>query len=281
MLVTGLVACSESPKPSVKQDMAIVQKSVGGLGTLVPAGQLRTLRPNGLLGSGTQVVDQLLVVEGQRVVKGQTLAILRNYRTYLEQRRHLEKIISIYGSQLRESSKLLKIFDSVSSQGGYPITSYQERVIAHQGIMAGLNNARIQLANNSININNSIINSPVNGVITAIYSREGEDTSKNGVLQVGDLTALNAQLEIYESDFRLVKIGQQVEIRSESGSFAETIQGKVSKIIPGIRSRTTIPTQAVPNVDVRVGIVEVSIPRLDVPKLRKFVGTKLIGRVRV
>jgi len=279
MLVTCLVACSERPKPPVEKDKTVVQKSIGGLGTLLPKGHFRTLRPNGLLGSGTQVVERLFVEEGQRVVKGQTLVTLRNYHNYLEQRRNLKKIIAIHERQLRESSKLLKTFGTISNQGGYPITSYQQRVIAHQGIISDLHNAKNQLETNTININNSIINSPVDGYITAIYSREGEDTSKNGILQVGDLSELYAQLEVYESDIRFIKPGQTVEIRSESGSFAGIIKGKVINVIPGIRARTTIPTQAVPNVDVRVGVIQVSIPRNDATMLRKSVGTKLLGKI--
>ena len=279
LLLGALIAGCQKSTPLQSQDAGPQIPTVGAFGTLIPTGQLRNLGPvsNGV--DATSVVDQLLVTEGDDVRSGEPLALFRNHNELLTERKHLNVMIEANKNRLKEAQDVLRRFDQLSRVGAYPLASFQERLILYQGIANQLSETQLRLDQNSSRLRNSVLTAPFAGVITRIYTRSGETSGKNGVLQMGNLDQLSAELEVYESDLSRIKRGQRVMIRSESGSFAGSVNGRVDEIIPGIRERTTLPTTAVPTVDVRVGIVRVIIDKNFVDRLRAYIGTKLIARI--
>ena len=82
LLVGLLIGCSSGTKENKKntntQEEVNIIKSVAALGQLNPFGEVRILAaPNGLKG-GTPMISKLLVNEGDRISKGQVLAIFDN-----------------------------------------------------------------------------------------------------------------------------------------------------------------------------------------------------------
>lgn len=280
IVLTPLFGCVQrSSPPQVK--LKYQPESIGALGTLVPSGEFISLRPDvDDSTSSPQVIDQLLVKEGQHLVEGQPIALFSKKRNILNERKHLVHIISLYRKQLNESSEVLKRFQTITVSGAYPLSTFQERVIFHQGIQARLSEALLSLDQNDARLRASTLRAPINGVVTSIYSHTGEAVSSDGVIQMADLSSLQARLEVHESDLKAIKIGQKVTIQSDTGSFSGSVTGHVALIVPGIRQRSTLPTSSVPNVDVRVGVVRVDIDPQYIPRLRNFVGTKLIARIQ-
>ena len=275
LLISG---CQTNP-PSRPQDISSKPATVGAFGTLVPTGQLRNLSPDNNGVEGSTVVDQLLVREGDHVRSGDTLAIFRGHKDILAERSHLKVIIATNQNRLKEAQDVLERFNRLLRLGAYPLASFQERLILYQSIDNQLRESLLRLDQNSSRLRNSVLSAPLTGVVTRIYTRNGEAISKDGVLQIGNLDQLSAELEVYESDLKRINVGQRSWIRSETGSFSDTVRGRVVEILPGIRERTTLPTTAVPTVDVRVGIVRVAIDQQFVSRLRAFIGTKLIARI--
>lgn len=275
LLISG---CRTHPPDEPKSENT--PPTVGAFGTLIPKGHLRNLAPtsNGLEGSG--VIDQLMVQEGDRVHSGQALARFRDHQSLLAERRLLITMIEAHKQRLNESQDVLKRFNRLAELGAYPLTSFQERVILYEGIANQLSEAQLRLEQNSSRLRNSILTAPFSGVVTRVYVRNGETSGKNGVLQIGDLDQLTAELEVYESDLKRISPGQLAFIRSDTGSFVGTVSGRVIEVLPGIRERTTLPTTAVPTVDVRVGIVRVAIDPKYVSKLGRYIGTKLIAKIQ-
>jgi HlyD family secretion protein len=278
LLIFFLVGCQHNPKPQPQNARSQVP-TVGAFGTLIPTSQLRNLGPVGTGADSATIVERLLVREGDYVRQGQSLALFRSHNELLSERKHLRAIIDSNQDRLNESQNVLRRFEQLSKLGAYPLATFQERVILYQSIANQLSETQLRLDQNSSRLRNSTLKAPFAGVITRIYSRNGEVSSQSGVLQMGNLDHLSAELEVYESDLHRVKMGQRVMVRSESGSFPGSVSGTVDEILPGIRQRSTLPTTAVPTVDVRVGIVRVGIDQKFVGPLRAFIGTKLIARI--
>ena len=273
-----IIGGCRNKEPSIKP-VKIEPVSIGAFGTLVPVGQFRNLSPKPPAGDFLSVVDQLFVTEGETVQRGKIMATFINHEYYKTERKSLERIIMNYERQLKESNGVLARFQSLLNSGAYPIVSYHERLILHEGILARYSDAKVRLAANQRNIANSVLVAPIDGVVTRIYSRPGEAVTKDGVIQIGDLNSLIAQVEVYESDFGKVKVGQRCVVRSDGGSFDGMIQGKVTDVIPGIRQRTTLPTTAVPTVDVRVGLVKISLDKNELSRLHRLAGTKVVVKI--
>lgn len=276
----GITSCTWNQKQE-KQEQPLSQPSIGAFGTIVPVEQLRNITISGSAGENRQVIERLQAEEGDSVKKGQIIAELRNKRQLENERKRILRNIRGYEKQLQQSSVLLKRLENLSRTGAYPWSLYQERLIISENTSIAKDQAFIQLEDNEIRLSNSTLRAPFDGVITRIYSRSGEAISKDGIFQMGNLERLQAQLEVYESDIGKVRLGQQVKIRSETGSFNGTVDATVTQIVPGIRMRTTLPTTSTPMVDVRVGIVRAEINRNDSSKLKIVVGTKIIGKILI
>ncbi len=82
----------------------------------------------------------------------------------------------------------------------------------------------------------------VSGTVSEVLSAEG-DYVKQGqpILRVSDLSSVWAELDVYENQISLFKIGQKINIRSLALSH-ESIEAKISFIDPILNSRTRTMT---------------------------------------
>ena len=90
--------------------------------------------------------------------------------------------------------------------------------------------ARAELARQQVKLPDSELRAPFAGTVLAIAARPGERAGADGVLQLGRSNAMQALLEVYESDVDRVRIGQLVRLDSENGGFDGTLRGRVIRI---------------------------------------------------
>jgi HlyD family secretion protein len=278
VLLACLTGCTwgKKDKPA---PMPRAPASVGAFGTIVPKSQLRNLNLSGNSTEAAQIIERIHVQEGDSVRKGQILVTLKNKQQLEQERERLLDSIDQYHEQLSQSTELLKRFKSLIKVGGYAWADYQQRLILHEGIVNRLFDTRLKLDRITSQIANTVLVAPITGTVTQIYSRNGEVPSKNGILQIGDLAELQAELEVYESDLLRIKKGQTVVVKSDTAAFDGDINAKVSDILPGIRMRTTLLTTATPTVDVRVGIVRALFTARDSARIRRLVGAKVLAKI--
>lgn len=114
----------------------------------------------------------------------------------------------------------------------------------------------------------TIIRAPREGRILRILTYPGEaigqgarsGSGNNGILEMGDTRQMYAVAEVYESDVRLVKLGQPVTVISRNGTFSQPLTGKVAEIGWQIFKNNILDDDPAANADARV--VEVKV-RLD------------------
>jgi HlyD family secretion protein len=122
------------------------------------------------------------------------------------------------------------------------------------------------------------IEAPFEGQIIKVKARPGEMVKQDdGVVEIGQTDRMIVVAEVYESDIGRVKVGQTATIRSESGSFAQELQGKVDRVGLKIGKNDVLNTDPAADVDTRV--VEVRI-LLD-PEASKVVSGLTYSKVTV
>jgi HlyD family secretion protein len=127
-----------------------------------------------------------------------------------------------------------------------------------QQAQASVNVAMAGMQRSKADLETAVVRSPITGQIIKVHTREGEQISSDGLVEVGRTDRMYAVAEIYETDIQNVKRGQKAIVTSPA--FPGEITGVVDQIGLAIRKNDVLNTDPAANTDVRV--VEVRI-RLD------------------
>lgn len=254
-------------------------RSVGALGRLVPEGEVRHLAGPVSNGRFNARVEQVLVAEGQAVRRGQVLVVMDSHAPLVAQEQRLMHQLAQLREQLRVRRRLEQRYESITSREAYPLADLEQQRLRLIELQTVLVDAEDQLRLVRSDLVNTVIRSPIDGVVLRLRTRAGERPADDGVLEVGAIQQMRAELEVVESDIARVRLGQPVALRSEDGAFAGTLHGRVVEITPQIRQREVLPTTAPADVDVRVVLVRVALDPADRERVRRVQGAKLIARI--
>ena len=94
---------------------------------------------------------------------------------------------------------------------------------------------------------NSVIKSPISGVVTARNFENGDLFASMPILHIMQIDKLKVMANVSEQYFPVVKVGQKVDIAVDIFP-GETFEGKVSRINPALNAQT------------RTFAVEITIP---------------------
>lgn len=121
------------------------------------------------------------------------------------------------------------------------------------------------------------IKAPITGEIIDILSRPGEEIGNTGIVRMGQTEQMYAIAEIYESDIKKVKVGQNATITSSA--LEETLSGVVETVGLEVKRQEVINTDPAANIDAK--IVEVKI-RLNPESSQKVSSlTNLLVKVKI
>jgi HlyD family secretion protein len=162
-------------------------------------------------------IVEYLVKEGDRVAKGQPLVRLDARPFQAEQQRiRAERGVSIANVQLRrkELERLTRLFTSdVSSQAELDLKENQLRVA-----QAELARAEAELVRIALDIEDTELRSPVNGIVLAKLKEVGEFAAPGGfagsgeLVRLANLDELRAELDVNESDLGKIAFGQDAAV---------------------------------------------------------------------
>jgi len=115
--------------------------------------------------------------------------------------------------------------------------------------------ARAHLFRVQTALERSYIRAPVDGRIIEIIVRPGELIGESGVLELAQVSKMNAIAEVYETDIRYVKTGQRATVSSPV--LDRELSGTVKSIRQKVQKQDEIDTDPAARKDAR--IVEVTI----------------------
>jgi len=115
--------------------------------------------------------------------------------------------------------------------------------------------ARAELARAEAELELSRIRAPITGQVLEIHAREGERIESDGLLEIGDTSAMYAIAEVYETEIGGVRVGQRAQVRSPA--LVTALAGRVERVGLKIGKKDVLETDPVADADARVVEVEI------------------------
>lgn len=171
-------------------------------------------------------IRELKVFEGQTINKGDVIAIFSdsdrkkaslesvraNIKT-IESKLKAEKVNAAYFRKELNRFKTLRKTDTISQAR----LDQAERDFNYSTANVLSLEAELVSAQASLNLaeeefKQSILTAPIDGTVLKIHSWQGERVGDNGVLEMANLSEIDAVAEIYERDMPKIQVGQKAEI---------------------------------------------------------------------
>jgi HlyD family secretion protein len=142
---------------------------------------------------------------------------------------------------------------------------------------SNLDAARATLAVARGDLAKSVVRAPMDGVVLDIHVRPGERPGTDGILDMGEVDRMVAEVEVYQSRIGAVEVGDRVEITSEA--FAGTIPGRVERIGWDVGRQTATGADPAARTDARVVKVYVRIDPQAVARVRRLTNLQVAARI--
>jgi HlyD family secretion protein len=213
---------------------------VAALGRLEPEDGIRHVAGPSL---PTVVVRELLVDRGDRVTKGQLLAVLDTAELQASVVKEKEADLA---NARREYARSLELSRSqVESDSRRDEWRTKVAVLEAQRDHAEADRKLTE------------VRSPIDGQVLDVHARAGERVGDKGIVDLGATQAMFAIAEVYETDIRRVAVGQRAQVTSPC--FDAPIGGVVARIRPKIEKQDALGTDPAARQDARVVEVEIRL----------------------
>jgi HlyD family secretion protein len=256
-------------------------EAVAALGQLKPAGEVRRLAAPVSGFGGTPRIAVLFVKEGDRIRKGEPLAVFDSKPQIEAEIAEVNAQITSAAIEVQLQQREVSRYAAAAKVGAAAMVAYEEkqdelRRFQREGVelIAKRRSLETDLAE-------SELLSPINGIVLKIHSRVGERPGSDGVMEVGASQSMEALVEVYESDINRISIGQSVTLTSENGGFIGTLEGRLERITPQVRQRKVLSTDPTGDADARVVEVDVVLSPESAKRVMQLSGLKVIARFKI
>ena len=285
--VALLQSCKYNSSPGLSQDMneiANIAKAehmkgvASALGYIEPSSEVVELATPAYSPFSVPRVEKVLVREGQRIKKGQALVIFDSLaKTQADMRRSW---IEMNGLERKEKILVTKTkrFEILAIQGAFPASELEDIQIRRLETTTKLLAAREDHNKMIALAKDSVLRSPLTGVVFKIFTKPGERASENqAVMEIGDTRNIQIISEVDESLIHRIYRGQNARITSVNRAFQGSYDGIVEEIQPMVRRRTRLPMDSYsdPDRDPRIVQVKINLLKPASEALDRFSGAKV------
>lgn len=169
------------------------------------------------------VIDRIMVSNGQRVSKGQPIAVLDRFK--------LENAAATARNSLERSR--LDLADALIGQGYDPdLTSgIPDDVMRLARLRSGVAQAEVQLREAERALDDATLRAPFDGVVANLNQKAGNlPDGSQPFCRVMSSSAMEVSFSVLENELALIHVGDAVEVKPFSSE--KTYRGKVSSINP-------------------------------------------------
>ncbi len=254
--------------------------SVSGLGTIEPVGEVHNLAaPITQLGVAPRITS-INVAEGDSVNQNQILATFDNLPQLLAETARIKANVEKKKIEIDILETQTGRFEQLVQTGSLPIVDLEERKIRLAGFQSQLQ--ELMGAMNTSNerlISDTVIRSPINGIVLKTNARIGERAQADGVFEIANTNKMQGIIQVDEADISSIRIGQAVILRSENGAFRSNLNGKVRSISLKVTYKKKLGQDPIldPGLEKRVIEVKVDLDPESSQKTRRLTGIKIIG----
>jgi HlyD family secretion protein len=222
---------------------------------------------------GTNLLE-LRIKDGQKVERDEIIAVLSNYPKADVALRMAEANLS----KLKQTHDMVDKLSTLqrSRSGKPPDVKELEASLAEQSLQRervrlelakttlknDLAQYEIDLANSQASVDSarrsreeSLVRSPVNGVVVQIFSRQGERISPAGIAKIVDMSQLRVLADVDELHVARLKPGGKVEVTFRG---SPTIyKGTIARVAPTVKRMQRVEPDGASSTDARVVQVEI------------------------
>jgi HlyD family secretion protein len=205
-------------------DTGATPSGIGALGRIEPRSRIVKLSHDA--GPEGARIETLNVTEGQKVKKGDVIAVYSDYMrksAKLDSARSRIAVIEansrveaaneqFYALDDKRSAELIKSSAIPQKTRDESRKNYEQTKAKLLSLAAELKQAKSDASLAEKELAQSTLTSPMDGTVLKINARPGERVSDNGVITLADLSQLDVVAEIYERDMPRIKVGQKAEI---------------------------------------------------------------------
>jgi HlyD family secretion protein len=260
------------------------QQAVSALGRLEPKGGIihvgAASTPEAISGS---VLETLLVAEGDRVSKGQLLAVTDSSKVVeaIVKKAKAELIVTTRAAAAAHSkADEACVHADVAAREADRRTNLLERELASQEeteqalgaaeaskascvaaratasvAESTIDVAKANVAFREVELSRTRVTAPVDGMVLDLTAKPGELIGFDGILELGRVDHMLAIAEVYETDIRRVRKGQKAQITSDA--LAGPLTGTVDFIALKVNKQDEIGTDPAARKDARIIEVEI------------------------
>ena len=239
-----------APAIEVKLATAAMTSPAQSNAILTASGYVVAQRKAALASKATGRLVKLNVVEGDRVVKDEVVAQLEDsdIRTQLDQARANLKVNE---AELKDANQSLARQRSLLEKGLTSQAEYDAAESRLGRVLASIEYAKAIVASAEVALENTRIRAPFNGTVLTKNADVGEMVvpmaasvgSRSAVVTIADMTSLQVEADVSESNIQRIKPDQPCEITLDAYPDAR-YQGYVAKIVPTAdRAKATVMTK--------------------------------------
>lgn len=232
--------------PAVSLAPPTTEARIAALGRLQPKDGVRTIAGPA---QGVAVVGRLFVDEGDRVARGDLLAQLDDAELRAARVERARVELANAEAELARHAKLREV--KVISDSLHDKLALRRDVAAAELRLARAELERVE------------VRSPIAGQVLTVHARAGERVGSDGILELGETTAMYAVAEVYESDVGGISMGAEATVTSPA--LPRPLRGEVEKIALRVRKQDVLGTDPAARTDARVVEVELRLAEEDVP----------------
>lgn len=270
----------ESPaKKAAPIRQAAINTTLSALGYLEPSGNVHVLAPPAQIADGVPRIATLLVQEGQRVKRGQLLAVFDTIDRVDSEMNLLTARIASIESQARLLENETTRYRQLTQQGVFPQAELEIKELKLLELKSQLREAIAERNKIKTEREYSFLRAPISGTILKILAQPGERPGARGVMELGATDRMMAVVQVNEDNIRQVQVGQPVSLRSENKSFPQRLSGTVSRISlkVGNRKQLSPDPRADSDREARTIDVEVQISPEQSALVSNLTGAKVVA----
>jgi len=137
--------------------------------------------------------------------------------------------------------------------------------------------AEAELARVELDLARGIVVAPISGTILDIHATPGQRPPAEGVMEMGDISQMTAEVEVYQDRIAAVTPGQPVEL--VAGALGRTLHGTVESIGLTVGRQGLITDDVAANTDARVIRVVVALDAPSSEIASRFTNLEVIARI--
>jgi HlyD family secretion protein len=155
------------------------------------------------------------------------------------------------------------------------IDAQPDVVVASRNLEA----ARADLVRAERDLERAFIRAPIAGTVLTVHIRPGEKPGAKGIMNLGDLTSMTAELEVYQTQIGLVAAGDEITVSADA--LPHALHGTVTRIGLEVARQTLTDASPAANTDARVVKVYARLDPESSAVARRFTNLQVVGRIAV